>query len=156
MLFLEAFGGSMHRELLFLYKVGEVHRNYTQILFKLYNCRMDILSEYQKEQRPWGGFERFTKNEPTTVKILSINPNQEFSLQEHERRTEFWKVIGGDGTVTVGEKQSEATVGDEFLVEPKNLHRAKAGPDGLKILEISFGDFDENDIKRVEDDYGRV
>ncbi|MEK7117452.1 MAG: mannose-6-phosphate isomerase, partial [Patescibacteria group bacterium] len=45
---------------------------------------MDILAEYQKEQRPWGGFERFTKNERTTVKILTLNPEQEFSLQEHE------------------------------------------------------------------------
>jgi len=117
---------------------------------------MDILSQYQKEQRPWGSFERLTKNEQTTVKILSLNPNQEFSLQEHEHRIEFWKIIGGDGTVTVREKISEANVDDEFLVEPKSLHRAKAGVEGLKILEISFGDFDEEDIERVLDDYGRV
>ena len=117
---------------------------------------MDILAEYQKEQRPWGNFERFTKNESTTVKILTLNPEQEFSLQEHEHRTEFWKIIGGDGLVTVGEKQSEANIDDEFLVEPKMLHRAKAGADGLKILEITFGDFDEEDIERMEDDYGRV
>ena len=117
---------------------------------------MEILLEYEKEHRPWGHFERFTKNEPTTVKILSVNANQEFSLQEHEHRTEFWKIIAGDGEVTVGEKRSEATVDDEFLIEPKNLHRAKAGIDGLRILEIAFGDFDEKDIERIEDDYGRV
>jgi mannose-1-phosphate guanylyltransferase/mannose-1-phosphate guanylyltransferase/mannose-6-phosphate isomerase len=117
---------------------------------------MDILSQYEKEQRPWGNFERFTKNEKTTVKILSLNPNQEFSLQEHEHRVEFWKIIAGDGLVTVGEKQSEANMDDEFLIETKRLHRAKAGADGLRILEIAFGDFDEEDIERVEDDYGRV
>jgi mannose-1-phosphate guanylyltransferase/mannose-1-phosphate guanylyltransferase/mannose-6-phosphate isomerase len=116
----------------------------------------DVLSEYQKEQRPWGYFERFTKNEKSTVKILSLNPDQEFSLQEHEHRTEFWKIISGDGTVTVGDKSLEANAGDEFLVEPKQLHRAKAGSEGLKILEIAFGEFDEEDIERVEDDYGRV
>lgn len=117
---------------------------------------MDILSQYLKEQRPWGSFERFTKNEKTTVKILTLNPDQEFSLQKHESRAEFWRVISGDGVVTVGDNKSEANAGDEFLVEPKNEHRAKAGPDGLCILEISFGDFDEDDIERIEDDYGRV
>ena len=116
----------------------------------------DILSQYEKSQRPWGHFERFTKNQKTTVKILTLNPNQEFSLQEHEHRTEFWKIILGDGVVRIGEQEFPANVGDEFLVEIKNLHRAKAGADGLKILEISFGDFDEEDIERVEDDYGRV
>jgi mannose-6-phosphate isomerase-like protein (cupin superfamily) len=116
----------------------------------------DILRQYQKEMRPWGYFERFTKNEPTTVKILVLNPEQEFSLQDHEHRTEFWKIIAGDGVVRVGEKEEEANVGDEFMVHPKTLHRAKAGPEGLRILEISFGEFDEEDIERIEDDYGRV
>lgn len=117
---------------------------------------MDILSQYLKENRPWGHFERFTKNESTTVKILTLNPEQEFSLQEHEHRTEFWKIIAGEGIVILGEKESTANIGDEFLVEPKMLHRAEAGGEGMKILEISFGEFDEEDIERVEDNYGRV
>lgn len=117
---------------------------------------MEILSQYKREERPWGHFERFTKNEQTTVKILSLGALQEFSLQEHQHRTEFWKIIAGDGVVIIGDKESAANVDDEFLVEPRMLHRAKAGADGLKILEISFGDFDEDDIERVDDDYGRV
>ncbi len=117
---------------------------------------MDILSQYQKEVRPWGYFERFTKNENTTVKILSLNPHQEFSLQKHKERTEFWRIIDGDGLVVVGGKESGARSGNEFFVEAGMLHRAKAGAEGMRILEISYGEFDENDIERVKDNYGRV
>src|SRR5262245_53467112 len=117
---------------------------------------MDFMPERQKESRPWGSFERFTKNESNTVKIISVNPNQRFSLQRHQNRTEFWKVVEGDGEVTINDTTSDANVGDEFLIEPHTLHRAKAGEGGLKILEIAFGNFDEGDIERVEDDYGRA
>lgn len=39
-----------------------------------------------KEERPWGNFERFTHNEISTVKILTVNPNEELSLQYHHNR----------------------------------------------------------------------
>lgn len=116
----------------------------------------DTLSKYQKETRPWGNFERFTLNEPTTVKILTLNPEQEFSLQKHGHRAEFWCVIAGSGTVTVGEQHSPANIGDQFLVPESTPHRALASQEGLRILEIAFGEFSEDDIKRIEDDYGRV
>lgn len=116
----------------------------------------DILSHYAKEDRPWGRFERFTNNEPTTVKIITVNPEEQFSLQKHSKRSEFWKIIEGDGIVTIDNVESEANVGDEFLIDVNSSHRAKAGPDGMKFLEIAFGLFDEDDIERLEDDYGRV
>ena len=109
-----------------------------------------------KEERPWGNFERFTHNEPSTVKILTVNAGQAFSLQTHEHRDEFWQVIGGSGTIRIGEKDSDAVVGDTFFIPRHTLHRATGGPNGLSILEIAFGDADENDIKRFEDKYGRV
>ena len=114
------------------------------------------LSHYYKEERPWGNFERFTLKEPCTVKIITVNPNQELSLQQHEHRDEEWKILSGSGTVTVGEKQTEAKVGDEFLVPRGTRHRVAGGPQGLMFLEIALGQFDENDITRFDDKYGRV
>jgi len=116
---------------------------------------MEGLSNYEKEVRPWGAFERFTLNENTTVKIITVSPEEEFSLQTHEHRSEFWRILNGDGTVIIGDIQSEANAGDEFFIPQGSKHRAHAGPDGLTFLEIAFGEFDENDITRLEDKYGR-
>lgn len=114
------------------------------------------LHDYYKEERPWGSFERFTQNEPSTVKLLFVAPGKRFSLQRHAGREEFWRVIEGSGTVTKGEEALEAKAGDEFLLPVGALHRLEGGPEGITVLEISLGDFDEGDIERLEDDFGRV
>ena len=46
-----------------------------------------------QEERPWGNFRQFSHNELSTVKIISINPNSSLSLQYHNNRSEFWKII---------------------------------------------------------------
>jgi mannose-6-phosphate isomerase-like protein (cupin superfamily) len=115
----------------------------------------DNFSIYQ-EERPWGFFRRFTNNEPSTVKIITIKPNEELSLQSHKNREEFWRVIKGDGIFEVGEKKYIVEEGIEQSIPFKTKHKATAGSEGIEILEIAFGDFDEGDIVRYEDKYGRV
>jgi len=117
---------------------------------------MEGLEHYEKEARPWGSFERFTLNEPSTVKIITVNVGQEFSLQQHAHRDEVWRIISGTGTVTVGDAATQAKAGDTFAVKRGQRHRVKGGPDGIVFLEIAFGQFDENDITRFADDYGRA
>lgn len=113
------------------------------------------MKKYNKK-RPWGGFEQFTFNEISTVKILTVKPKQRFSLQYHKNREEFWKVIEGNCIIWLGKKKIKAKVGDEFVIPKKTLHRVEALSKTVKVLEISFGKFNKNDIIRVEDDYGRV
>lgn len=114
------------------------------------------LAHYSFEERPWGNFERFTLNEPTTVKIITVKPNEAFSLQKHEHRGEFWRILDGSARITDGAEHKEAKVGDQFFIPEGAEHRAEAGADGVRFLEISFGQFDENDIKRLADKYGRT
>jgi mannose-6-phosphate isomerase len=109
-----------------------------------------------RDERPWGGFEQFTKSEVSTVKILTVRAGAQFSLQRHKSRDEFWRILSGSGTVTVGDVQHPVQAGGEFFIPHATLHRAKAGDNDLQILEISFGEFDESDIERLEDDYGRT
>ena len=106
-------------------------------------------------EKPWGNFRQFSHNETTTIKILTINPNTSLSLQYHNHRAEFWHVISGHPTLTIGEKKIDAKPGDEFRIEIKELHRLEAKNDTVQILEVAYGDFDEEDIVRVEDKYGR-
>ncbi len=117
---------------------------------------MENLPNYEKDIRPWGQFERFTLNEKSTVKIITVNAGEAFSLQTHEKRDEFWRVLSGYGMVTVGEKEEEANPGDEFFIPRGTTHRAEGGEEGLVFLEIAFGEFDEHDIKRLDDKYGRL
>ncbi len=109
-----------------------------------------------KEERPWGYFLRFTANEISTVKIMSIKPNESLSLQTHEKRGEFWKIISGDGEITIGEEIYEAKKNDEFFIPPQIKHRAKGKENGLEFLEIAVGEYNEEDIKRIEDKYNRI
>ena len=107
-------------------------------------------------KKPWGQFEQFTHNETTTVKILSVNHGGSLSLQYHNHRKEFWRIISGHPIVTVGEDVKSANPGDEFIIKELEPHRLEAKDDNEQVLEVSFGNFDENDIIRIEDKYGRA
>lgn len=117
---------------------------------------MEGLANYQKEERPWGRFERFTLNEQSTVKIITVEAGQAFSLQTHAHRSEFWYVLTGTGVVTAGEEKREAHAGDTFFIRPGEEHRVEALTERVMFLEIAFGEFDEKDITRLEDRYGRT
>lgn len=117
---------------------------------------MEGLPNYLDETRPWGSYERFTLNDPSTVKLVEVNPNEVFSLQTHAHRDEFWRVVKGEGVVHVGDTSHAAREGSSFFIPRGTKHRAEGGPDGLTLLEISFGQFDEADITHLEDEYGRL
>lgn len=117
---------------------------------------MIIKSNIFQVERPWGNFRQFTKNDNTTVKIITVKPNEELSLQSHAHRSEFWYVISGSGTVEIGEIKKDTVVGDEHEIQVGEKHRLSAGPLGIQVLEIAIGDFDENDIIHYEDKYGRI
>jgi mannose-6-phosphate isomerase-like protein (cupin superfamily) len=109
-----------------------------------------------KEDRPWGSFERFTKEALSTVKIITVNSGQSLSLQYHEHRQEFWRILQGNPIVTVGDKEILAGPGDEFFIDKHINHCVAAPTDAVVFLEISLGHFDEDDIVRLKDRYGRV
>src|SRR3989338_2427257 len=107
-------------------------------------------------KRPWGSFTRFTNNEPSTVKILHINKGEEFSLQYHTHREEFWKIIKGNPEIVIGEEKFYPSEGEEFVVAVGVNHRIDAPKDDVTVLEISKVEFDEDDIVRIEDKYNRA
>ena len=116
---------------------------------------MEGLPQYKKDIRPWGTFLRFTQNTQSTVKIITVNAGEAFSLQKHALRSEFWHILSGSATITVGDSVHKATPGEQFFIAKEVVHRAEAGSTGVQFLEISFGEFDEGDIVRLEDKYGR-
>lgn len=107
-------------------------------------------------EKPWGFFRRFTINQPSTVKVLHIKDGEEFSLQDHAHRAEFWRVIKGEPSIVIDGKEMRGKEGDEFTIPAKTEHRIAAKGGDVDILEISVGQFDEEDIVRKEDKYGRA
>ncbi|MCG2717622.1 MAG: phosphomannose isomerase type II C-terminal cupin domain [Nanoarchaeota archaeon] len=107
-------------------------------------------------EKPWGKFEQFCKNKSCTIKVLSIKPNEQLSLQYHHFRDEFWRVIQGEAELVIDKKTIKARENDEVVIPKKTLHRIITKNSPVKILEISYGHFDEEDIVRLEDKYGRV
>lgn len=108
------------------------------------------------ELRPWGRFEKFIENRRCTVKLLHVNSNSRLSLQYHTKREEFWRVIKGNASVHVRNKELLLNEGDEIAIPKRATHRISTRKSACVILEISFGKFDEDDIVRIEDDYNRT
>lgn len=107
-------------------------------------------------ERPWGSFRQLTHNTASTVKVHRIKPNVENSFQSHSKRSEFWHIISGSGIVRVDDKEYKVGPGDEYTAPIGAKHRWISGPEGMVLIEVATGDFDEEDIVRYEDDYGRV
>jgi mannose-6-phosphate isomerase len=109
-----------------------------------------------EDRRPWGQFRRYTHGETTTVKLITVEAGQELSLQRHDHRDELWVVIDAGLLVRIGDEVTEAAAGQEFFVPRGTIHRASGGAASSRFLEVAFGTFDEADIERIEDAYGRT
>lgn len=90
------------------------------------------------------------------MKVHSVKPNSSSSLQYHNHRSEFWKILSGNPLVTIGKITVTARPGDEFFIKKLERHRIATKNEAVQFLEICHGDFDEDDIIRLEDKYGRV
>ncbi|MBN1162466.1 phosphomannose isomerase type II C-terminal cupin domain [Patescibacteria group bacterium] len=106
--------------------------------------------------RPWGSFHALAKEEGKWfVKLLKIRKGERISLQKHKKREEMWFIISGKVKVQKGTDVFNLGRGESVFIEKEELHRLKGLTDA-EFIEVSLGDFDEDDEVRLEDDYGRV
>jgi mannose-6-phosphate isomerase len=107
-------------------------------------------------ERPWGSFKQFAHNEACTVSLMTVLPGQRLSLQSHTGRAELWIVIDDGAAVQVGEETHTYRAGDEIWIRANEKHRLSCtGQRPVRVLEVAFGDWQQDDIKRYEDDYHR-
>lgn len=109
------------------------------------------------EQRPWGTYQIVLDDENTKVKKITVEPGKRLSYQTHEKRSEYWVIVEGTGQVTIDGIASMAIAGDAFIIEQGIPHRiANTGDNKLVFIETQLGIyFGEDDIIRLEDDFGR-
>jgi mannose-1-phosphate guanylyltransferase/mannose-6-phosphate isomerase len=108
-------------------------------------------------ERPWGSFKQFAHNEETTVSLMTVLPGQRLSLQSHTGRAELWIVLDDGAVVQVGEETRTYNAGDEIWINAQEKHRlaCAAGDKPVRVLEVAFGNWQQDDIKRYDDDYKR-
>jgi mannose-6-phosphate isomerase len=110
------------------------------------------------EERPWGSFSVLDDADNHKVKRMVIDPGKRLSLQRHTRRAEHWFVVSGHGQITLDDRIVAVGPGDAVDIAMGTAHRAACdGEVPLVFIEVQSGEyFGEDDIVRLEDDFGRV
>jgi mannose-6-phosphate isomerase len=109
--------------------------------------------------RPWGHYEVLSDGPDFKTKSITVRPGKRLSLQRHERRSEHWFIVKGTGVVTLDGTSVDVEAGSAVDVPAGAAHRIQNTHDesDLVFVEVQHGDyFGEDDIVRLEDDYGRT
>ena len=96
-------------------------------------------------------------NDGYKIKRIHVDPGRRLSYQTHEHRSEHWVVVEGTATCTINDEIVIAGPGASVDVAQGAKHRlANEGDVELVIVEVQRGAYTgEDDITRLEDDYGR-
>ena len=111
-----------------------------------------------EDHRPWGYYQVLSDEENHKVKRIVVYPGKRLSLQRHQRRAEHWYVIDGEGIVTLDGREISLKAGEAVDISKGAVHRMenRSGTD-VTFIEVQTGDyFGEDDIERLEDDFGRT
>lgn len=109
--------------------------------------------------RPWGGFTVLDDGENYKVKRIEVLPGKRLSYQRHSRRAEHWFVVSGTAKVTLNGDEILVKTGCAIDIATGDAHRVEnpANSELLVFIETQTGDyFGEDDIVRLDDDFGRV
>jgi len=107
-------------------------------------------------ERPWGSFKQYAHNRPCTVSLMTVLPGQRLSLQSHRGRAELWIVLDDGAVVQVGDAEHRCRAGDEIWIRKDEQHRLSCpGTQPVRVLEVAFGNWQQDDITRYADDYER-
>lgn len=118
-------------------------------------------------KRPWGNYtitfaQAVTLKPPTVymdlvTKVIIVNPGEILSYQKHLHRNETWKIIQGTAIITLNGVETEHSEGDTIEIKAGVWHRIANPRKRVNLIfqEIITGKYDEDDIERRDDKYGR-
>lgn len=111
------------------------------------------------EQRPWGSFTILDEGQGYKVKRIEVLPGKRLSYQRHARRAEHWFVVRGSAKITLNGVETLVKAGECVDISVETAHRVENPhkSESLIFIETQTGDyFGEDDITRLEDDFGRI
>jgi mannose-6-phosphate isomerase len=106
--------------------------------------------------KPWGTVATYALNQPSSVRVITVEPGEQTSVHFHRMRDEVWVVLDAGLTIEIGNRVVETTPGEEFTIPAEETHRIRCiGAAPGRILEIAYGYTSEDDTQRLDDPYGR-
>jgi mannose-6-phosphate isomerase len=117
-----------------------------------------IEKNLEEDHRPWGYYTVLSDEPDHKVKRIVVYPEKRLSLQRHKHRAEHWVIVKGEALVTLDAENFRLTKGMSIDIPVNTAHRIKnTGSEDLAFIEIQQGSyFGEDDIERLEDDFGRA
>ena len=119
---------------------------------------MDTRAGLESSERPWGRYLVLEEGPGWKVKRIDVAPGKRLSYQRHKSRAEHWMVVAGRARVTLQGEVLELAAGSTVDIPPGSAHRVEnPGEVPLTFIEIQRGEYlGEDDIERLEDDFGRA
>jgi mannose-6-phosphate isomerase len=117
------------------------------------------VSEREYSERPWGNYTVLDDDAPDhKVKRLVVHPGKRLSYQRHSKRAEHWFIVAGTATVTLDGAVTKVHAGESIDIPLESAHRVgNEGDVDVVLIEVQQGTyFGEDDIVRLEDDFGRL
>ena len=138
------------------------HKSRTQdvknIVQRIKNDGRPEAALHRRVERPWGAYEGIDLGPTHQVKRITVKPGERLSLQKHHHRAEHWIVVSGTARVTLDERVFTLGANESTYIPLGSVHRLEnPGSDDVVMIEVQTGDYlGEDDIVRLEDNYGRV
>lgn len=112
------------------------------------------------QNAPWGSWQVLDDANDYKVKRVTVKPGHRLSYQKHFKREEFWMIVHGEAEVTLDGKLYKLKPGENIFIPKESAHRIANNEKNIEnvvFIEIQRGEyFGEDDIVRLEDDYGRA
>ena len=110
------------------------------------------------DHRPWGFYEVLSDKPDHKVKRITVYPAKRLSLQRHQKRSEHWYIVFGNAVVTLDVEEIRLKEGESIDIPLGTAHRiSNESSEDVVFIEVQRGEyFGEDDIERLEDDFGRV
>ena len=110
------------------------------------------------DRRPWGSYTVLEEAPNFKVKRIEVLPGKRLSYQKHAQRAEHWYVVAGTAKVTLDGREITVGTGESIDIPVGGAHRVEnPGADDLIFIEVQRGNYlGEDDIVRLEDDFGRA
>ena len=111
----------------------------------------------EEDHRPWGYYRVLADEPDHKVKRIVVYPDKRLSLQRHKRRSEHWHVVSGEGVIALNGVERTLKAGESVDIPVGSIHRmTNSSKEEVVFIEVQRGDyFGEDDIERLEDDFGR-
>ena len=135
-------------------RVGEIK----ELIAQMTDQDRPELDHHRVVYRPWGKYDSIDMGDRYQVKRITVNPGAKLSVQKHHHRAEHWVVVRGIAKVTRGEETILLSENQSTYIPLGEIHALEnPGKIALELIEVQSGSYlGEDDIVRLEDNYGRV